>query len=111
MIGGKLRHPVTIEQQSAGSPNAYGERDPSSTWSTFASVWADVSPISGREFEFARTFANTVSHRVTIRYLPGLLPSMRVNFGGRYFDINAVINTDERNYEHRLFCTEFAPES
>jgi len=103
---GNLRWPVNIEQKTAGTPNSYGETEPSAEWTVFASVWADIKPISGREFEFARSFAKTVSHRVDMRYCQGLLPNMRVNFGGRIFTINAAINVDERNREHLLYCTE-----
>jgi len=44
--------------------------------------------------------------RVHIRYLPGITPKDRVNYQGRLFDILAVNNRDEANFEMELICKE-----
>lgn len=103
MRAGQLRHKIVI-QQAAYATDAYGGRIP--TWSFWAYRQADVSPIDGREAQYAKTIAATVSHKVTIRYTPGVDPTMRLVFGTRVFAINAVLNVDERNREHGLYCTE-----
>lgn len=103
MRAGRLRHRVTIESRSS-SLDAAGQQLRS--WSTFGTVYAGIRPLSGREGVLAEAVQSAVTHEVTIRYLSGVNATMRVNFGGRYFAIHAVRNTDERNREMVLDCVE-----
>lgn len=100
---GALRHRITIEQ-ATDARNAIGEMVPS--WATFATVWASIEPLRGRELEAAQQRFAEASHEVVIRYLVGLVPKMRVKFGTRLFDIGFVQNIEERNREMRLDVVE-----
>lgn len=103
MQAGKLRH-LLILQQSTDVTNSRGEAIP--TWSDVASVWGEVTPLSGREGLAAQQVYATASHRVRIRYRPGVVPKMRFLKGSREFDIDAVLNVDERNRELTCLVTE-----
>lgn len=107
MESGKLRHRIQLQYETE-TPGASGE--PTYTWSELATVSAAVEPLSGKELIDAQQVASTVTHRVTIRYRPDVNETCRVRFGEvapyRYFDINAVINTRERNHEMVLLCSE-----
>jgi SPP1 family predicted phage head-tail adaptor len=79
-------------------------------WVPFATVWANVSPGSGREFEIAKQERPTLSHQITIRYRPSVTPKQRLvaqdRNGRRAFDILTVVNTDELNDQLVLYCSE-----
>jgi hypothetical protein len=47
-----------------------------------------------------------VTHKVTIRYLPGIVAKMFVNFNSRLFNIEYVMNDEERNIFLDLLCVE-----
>jgi SPP1 family predicted phage head-tail adaptor len=100
---GKLRHSITIEQQS-GSQDEYGA--PGVTWSTFATVRASVEPLQGREFFASQQMQAEVTTRFRIRHLAGVTPTMRVLFSGRSFDISAVIDPNEEHRELHLMAVE-----
>lgn len=75
------------------------------TWSTFATVWAEVESLSARETE---RFAETVgfmTHRVKIRYLDGLNGAMRVVYRTRVLEIGQIIERD-RLWHQEIICTE-----
>lgn len=100
---GKLRHRVTIQERTVEKDDVGQAIE---TWDTFDTVWASVEPLRGREY-FAAAQANAqVTHKVTIRYLDGVLPTMRVLFGSRVLTIDAILNTEERNREMVLMCEE-----
>lgn len=63
----------------------------------FKTVWAAVSNLHGREyFEAAAVQAeNTV--KFTIRYLPGINPSMKILFQGRQYNITSIDNIKYKN--------------
>ncbi len=104
IAAGSLRHLITIEHQVA-SENSLGE--PSMAWEAFASnVRSEVKPISGRAYMEARQAQSEVSHRVRIRYLPGVAAHMRVIFEDRRMEIEAVIDFEERHQEMLLMCVE-----
>jgi len=100
---GKLRNRVTIEQvaETQDSDGSVIE-----TWSNYAGAQAAIEPISGREYFAAQTTQADVTHRISLRYVSGVTPKMRVKYGSRVFDILSVININERNRELQLMCRE-----
>lgn len=106
MRAADLRHQITL-QQPGGAQDSVGERI--TTWSDFATDYAHVEPLSGREQFLAAQQQASTSHMVTMRYQPRYAvidASWRVKFGARLMVIDAIRNTDERNIELVLMCTE-----
>ena len=103
MKNGDLRHKVTI-QQSLPDRDSYGTEVP--RWSDFATVWAEVKDISGREYTAMQQAISNVSVRVRIRYLDGVVPTMRVIYGARTLEIVSVLDPDGRRIELHLMCQE-----
>lgn len=103
---GKMRHRITIEQKTKVSDGAGGYTE---SWVPFVTVWASIDPVSGKEFFEAQQTQSSVSHKIRIRYKSGVLPAMRVNFKGRIFGIESVINWEERNRDMLLMCSEVTP--
>ena len=103
MEAGRLRHRVTIQSKTVVQ-DAYGEE--TITWGTFATVWANVEPLRGREFLEARQVMAEVSTRITMRYYAGVKPEMRAVFGSITYDILAVIHVESREREMQLMCQE-----
>jgi len=99
---GKLWTRVTI-QQPAATANAVGE--PVLSWSTFATVWADVQPLSSRETERYAEAVGFMTHRVRIRYLDGLTSAMRVVYRNRVLEIGQITEQD-RLWHQEIICTE-----
>jgi SPP1 family predicted phage head-tail adaptor len=108
MRAGKMRHLVTIQRQTGARDTTGNETD---TWSTFATVWVHIEPYvgsarAGRE-EFAGNQMVGLDYtRFHLRYLAGLAPKDRILYGTRIFDIQAVNNRDERNFELELIAKE-----
>jgi len=103
VIIGQLRHRVTL-QQAVEQDDGYGGR--TVTWQDVATVWAAVEPLRGDERYRAQQVRAQLSHRVTIRYRPGVRPGMRVVYGGRLLAITAVIDPEERHERLELLCEE-----
>jgi len=103
MLAGRLRHKVTI-QRKVSTKNEWNE--PVVEWKDVTTVWASVEPIRGREFWASRQVQSEVTHRVRIRCLPGLDPTMRIVFKDREFNIEAIRNIEERNAEMEILVTE-----
>jgi len=101
---GRLKHRIEIQENIFGEQDAHGNRE--RIWSTIATVWADVMPLSGRELLLAQQVNATTTHSIRIRFRPGLKPQQRVKFGERWFDVNSIINTRESDHESLLSCTE-----
>ena len=106
MKAGELRHRVKIqkldEAQGGTGEILKGDAD----WSDFAERWAAVEPLQGRELFIAQQVSAEVNIRVRLRHLGGVTPRMRILFGGREFDIKAVLNPLERKRETELLCKE-----
>jgi SPP1 family predicted phage head-tail adaptor len=106
---GPMRQRVTVQTLSEAQ-DSYNQKIQS--WTDAGTYWASIKNLSGREAVNAKQIKAESTHLVTMRYVgalftsPGLLPSMRLTFNSRIFNILYVNNIDERNREYSLLCQE-----
>lgn len=103
MRPGALRHYITIEQKTV-TRDSYGAEVV--TWATFVQVWADIRPLSGRELFAAQAAQSEITGKIIMRYIAGVVPSMRISYQGKYYDIKAVIDPELRHRELQLLVSE-----
>ena len=106
MRAGTLRHRIVLQVAGEGPDGIGGV---TTTWTTFKTVWAAIWPLKGAEYIASMQVTSEITHKIRIRYLSGLTPKHRIKWGSRYFDIEAVINPDERNIYFEMMCKETTP--
>lgn len=79
-----LTERITLQQRSA-SVDALGQQ--STSWSDVATVWAEVLPLSARDFQAAEQTQASSTIRVHIRQRAGVAATMRIQWDGRAWDI------------------------
>ena len=99
---GKLRERVTV-QIASGTTNSLGETVLS--WAATSAVWASVEGVSAREALAAGQQEVTVTHKVQLRYLPGLTQNMRFAWRNRTLEIVSLLEHDNRR-RHEAICQE-----
>ena len=103
MNTGRLRNAITIQQSivATGSSGASTK-----TWTVFATVFADIRTPTGKEYFGQDKFNSQVSHVVTIRWIEGVTPSMRIIWGSRTLNIEYV--SEDRTNRRMLYldCKE-----
>ncbi len=106
MKAGQLRHRGVIQKPDDSASGWGGAR----TWSTYATVWARIQPVSGNESDDTNTLKSqaNVTHIITMRYIRGLRPSMRFLFEGRIFLFEVIRNIEERDRETVIEAREEA---
>lgn len=97
------RHLVTIQEYTT-TYNDYNEPVPD--WVDWMQVWASIEPIGGREYWAKHQTQSVVTHRLRMHYIPGVVPTMRIVYGDRIFEIESVIDWEERNEYLQLMCKE-----
>jgi len=108
MRAGLLRHRVRIETLS-GASDAYGEQ--SKTWTPYATVWAEILPITGKERMSADQVQADITHKITIRATSTRVPpSARVVFNSqgadRIFNVINILRPAERQIALQLLVQE-----
>jgi len=78
------------------------------SYSTTATIFAAIWPVSAAETVQSMQPTMTISHRVRIRYRSVLRASWRIKFGLRYFNIVSIINPNERGEYLDIMCKEAA---
>ena len=101
---GKLRERVTV-QIASGSTNTMGETV--LEWTNSTAVWASVEGVSARESLVNAQQEVAVTHRVRLRYLPGLTQNMRFAWRSRTLEIVSLLEHGNRS-EHEAICQETA---
>ena len=105
MDAGRLDKRISIERHEVGQDET-GE--PIDAWIPTYSVWASIEPLQGREYIAAMAVQAERTIRIRLRYLPGIVPTMRVVYQGRVFAITTAINVREENIELQLMALEQA---
>lgn len=65
------------------------------TWNEFATVWASIEPLSAREFLNNNQVVAPAEARVTIRWMDGIDPTMRIRYGDRIYNIMGVLEDNK----------------
>lgn len=103
MRAGELRKRFTIqtadEQQSPTG-------DISLAWRNESKVWGKLEPVSGGESITAEQRIADTNFLITIRYWETISTRKRLKLGDRFFEIQSVLNVDERNRQMTLGCKE-----
>lgn len=85
-----LNDRVALEQRSA-SVDSIGQ--PVETWTTLATVWADVRELSGLETLKAGAETSVVRASIRIRRRSGVTNALRAKHGSTTYDIEAVLES------------------
>lgn len=105
MRAAKLRHRVDIEHKvQAQDPNT-GEV--TYTWTTFiANVPAEVlTGLGGERYSADAKQADTTA-RIMLRWFEGLLPTMRIVWQGKLYDILSIETDITDRREYRVRCQD-----
>ena len=100
---GKLRHQISLLKPIIVK-DALGQEI--EKFEVHKTVWASIEPLSGKEYFSAKQVNSEATIKITIRYVESLLPHWVVQFGHRIFNIEAIINFEERNRYLQLLCSE-----
>lgn len=103
MRAGSLRHRVTIQSVSEAQ-NSIGESI--ETWGTFATVWARIDPLSGRQLLAANQLDEPVAARMKMRYLSGVTGKMRIVHGSTTYNIRGAPMVSANKSEIELLLEE-----
>lgn len=71
-----------------------------------ANVWGDIKGLSGREQWQAYQKDSEVSNKIRIRYRKDIDRTSIIEYKGRTFEIQYIINLNEENKFLDLFCIE-----
>lgn len=102
MRAGQLRHKVAL-QRATVTADAAGQ--PTKTWATYATVYAEILPLSGREMLAAQRIQSELDTNIRIRYRADVATTDRVVYGSTTYEVSAPpINTSGRSIELILPC-------
>ena len=83
-----------VIQQPVDTPDDQG--GVARSWSTFATVWASVTPLNTHEDVQADASGATITHRIVLRSNFSLTPDYRFSDGARVYRILAIRDRDDR---------------
>lgn len=69
-------------------------------------IWATIEALTGREFMDAQQLKDTVSHRIRTRYHTAIVPTSRLTWNSRTFNIVWVEKGDDRGRLIDVMCME-----
>ena len=101
MKAGQLRDLVDIERPVVAR-NDIGDKI--ETWMLVETVYARIEPLRGREFLSLREMQSDITTRITIRFLTGLDTTMRIKVGEQAYQIDSMVDVDNRHRAIECLC-------
>lgn len=101
---GKMRHRITLLKPIVSAENTLGEY--TLDYKPYKTVWANVSPTTGREYSEAQKIRAETTDKITLRYLSGINTDMKIKFEDKEFNIVSVLNIGGRNCELQIVAAE-----
>lgn len=98
LASGSLRHKVQLQQPVIVQDPDTGEME--TTWETVGEPWAEIVPMSAREFVAAAAEQSEVRGRIVIRYRQGVDATMRVVHRGKWYAIHGVLEDKVSGLEY-----------
>ncbi len=104
---GEMRKRITIQQPStAATPSGETSGNPA----TICRAWARILPLTGTETWVDEALQEISSHRLNMRYQPGITAAMFATFQGRQFNFTGVIDLEEWHEELEIYAKEVISE-
>lgn len=100
---GDLNERITIQRRGV-TRDAIGAQI--EAWQVRMQVWAMVAPMSAGEQYRRQQIQAKADWKVTIRYNGDVIPSDRISWRGRTFEIKGILNPDMRRRFLELSCEE-----
>ena len=97
---GKLRHRLVLERPvETQDPNTGAI---TTGWESVGKVWAEIAPLSAREFTASSSEQTKISTRITIRYRSDITDEMRFFHSAKdtFYDIHAVLSDKDSGLEY-----------
>ena len=69
-------------------------------------VYGEIRPVRGSEYTEYYKDQHDLSIKITIRYWPDLRPTDVLQYHGRQYEIQSIINPEEKNYILEVMVTE-----
>lgn len=98
-----LAHRLTIERRVV-TKSPQGEDV--ITWASIGQCWAEIKPVSGRQFFSAQGQHADVTHTIRTRYRDDIDRTMRLTSASAVYDLEAVIDVDLRHQWLEIQCRE-----
>lgn len=103
MDSSRLNRRVVIQFPST-TQDAYGQ--PVVGFTTLATVWAAVEPLTGRALFASKQAQSEITLKVTIRYLATVEEDMQVVYGPHTYTILYLIDPAMEHSSLELMCSE-----
>jgi len=101
---GTMRERVTI-QKPVESQSSFGET--TLTWVDEATVYASIMGVRASDYFAAQQAGVLVTHRIRIRFFPGITHQHRLIWRGRVMEISSVLERESRSI-HEILAREDA---
>lgn len=103
VVIGRLNKRLELQEPTeTQGPNG----EPQIEWTTVATRWGSLEPLSGREGLMAKQAGSTTTHRIRLWHCAGLDEKWQIKWGERIFRIENVRNVEELNWSMELMAVE-----
>ena len=101
---GRMRYRIEIQDyKSTQDADGFETRE----WMTVHTVWADIAPVSGKEYMASNRETAEITNKIYIRFRSGIKSTMRIKHGDRIFEIESVLG-DKRSGMLTIMAREVA---
>lgn len=100
----KLRNRITFLKPTISVRNTMNENVPEYT--DYKTVWANVSPKTGREYDEAQKLRAETTYNIYTRYFSDITAQMQIRYNEHILKIESVLNIGGRDEQLQIVASE-----
>lgn len=100
---GRLRHRLELQSHATTVDSAGQE---STAWTTYATVWGSIEPLSGKEYERGSAIYGQTVCRIVIRYRNDVALTHRISHASKVYNLREIRDLNTRNRVLHLIVSE-----
>jgi len=104
MRAGQLNRRIAVMQRTPQEQDSAGQLK--ELWQLYKELWADVRPVSGREFVQGQQIESQITMTFEVRHITTITTDMRVHFCENVYAIEAVIHPNDDHRRTQIMCRE-----
>ena len=104
IVNRNYRHLIEVWDLTLTKENAIGKEE--QVPEKIEELWAEVSPIRGREYLSSDRLVPEMQYKITTRYRPNINQAMIIKWQGKELNIKAIVDISGKEEHMEIMCIE-----
>lgn len=105
-LASRLKHRITVYRPPDPEKDVDEAGQPNGNWIPVDTLWAEITPLSGRQLESAKQLHAEITTRIAVRFRKDIDHTMKAVCGNEEFEFLYILHKNYGKKELHIMCKE-----